>query len=106
MGVVIANLERQPLSPHLHAALVARLRLSDLAGLSADEAFATLTADKSLLGLRLLTFVPQAKYDRTPERKRVVWTVVPGTWPGGVPGFPNLIRRPWFDAAWQEARGG
>lgn len=25
--------------------------------------------------------------------------------PGGVPGMPNLIRRPFFDQAWKEVRG-
>lgn len=97
------------LHPHQHAALVARLREPDLAGLSADAAFAALSGDKNLLGLRALSFLPQPVYDALSPKRRhprlvPVGAEVEKQFPGGVPGFPNKLRRADFDAAFAEAR--
>jgi hypothetical protein len=88
-----------PLHPHQHNALVALLRSPEWASLPADEAFARLCADKNLGGLRALCFVSQAKYDRAPPKRRGRLTVAEGEFPGGVPGYPNVMRRPHFDKA-------
>lgn len=95
------------LYPHQHDALVERLK--DLKGLAADEAFALLVADKNFLGLRLLGFVTKAKYDRIHPKNRstylrVVSDKTAEQFPTGTPGFPNKLRREWFDAAWKEAK--
>jgi hypothetical protein len=94
-----------PLHPHQHNALVALLRSPEWAGLSAEDAFARLSADKNLGGLRLLCFVSPEKYARTPEKRRGRFVVVEGGFPGGVPGYPNVMRRAHFDKAFAEARG-
>lgn len=97
------------LHPHQHAALVELLRQERFADLSPDDAYTLLASDKNFLGLRSLCFVPQAKYDRTPVKRRDRLTVADdataAAFPGGIPGFPNKLLREWFDAAWQEARG-
>lgn len=110
------------LFPHQHAALVERLRRDDFAGLSADEAFARLMrpsdhdpgrlepTDKNLLGLRLLQWMPEAKYRRFPERRRANMVLADDAlvkqFPGGTPGMPNVICREDFDLAWKESHGG
>ena len=94
------------LLPHLHSALVNRLREADLINLSADETFAAVIANKNFLGLRNLIFVTEEKLNRIPRHKKTDVVVVGSQedWPTGPPGFPNKLRREWFDLAWVDAQ--
>lgn len=89
------------LLPHQHAALVNLLRQH---GGTADEVFTRLAADKNLGGLRALQFVPPQKFARMAPRQQAKVIEVEGDFPAGIPGFPNVLRRQWFDAAWTEAK--
>jgi hypothetical protein len=106
------------LHPHQHNALVALLRSPEWAALSADEAFAQLSADKNLGGLRTARFIGASKLRRLQDalgKGRVspkaiarigdrAMVVEDAEFPGGVPGYPNVMRRPHFDKAFAEAR--
>lgn len=99
------------LHPHQHAALVVELQAPEYDGLSADAAFLFL-AHVGRLGERLGTvrFLTREQLDAIPEKRRperavVIDAATVAAFPSGVPGFPNKLRREWFDAAWHEARG-
>lgn len=99
-----------PLLDHLHRALVDLL--SDHPAKTADKAFAALVADKNIGGLRTLSFVPAAKLARLSSRVKAAGRFVSlsdeesALYPAGIPGFPNVLTRKEFNAAWKEARGG
>lgn len=99
------------LHPHQHRALVEYLRTREE---TADEVFASFYP-KSKMALRLATvkFVTQSYLDglrpKDLERLGPYCVVTPeelARFPTGIPGFPNRLRREWFDAAWVEAKNG
>ena len=90
------------LHPHQHRALVAELGRPEYAGLSADDAFAL--ARSRLRALGRTRFLTRARFDALPEKRRPEEFIglsddEAAAFPGGVPGFPNKLRREWFDAA-------
>lgn len=102
------------LLPHQYRALTALLRTDQYAAMLPDEAFARITSDKNLGGLRSLVFVSEEKASRfgkksSPKSKGLL-VVVPADeavqFKDGIPGFPNVVKRPDFDLAWTEAHGG
>jgi hypothetical protein len=94
------------LHPHQHRALVAAVGAFP----DAAAAFATLSAGDGLKGLGRTRFLTAAELAAIPEKRRPAGVVLVtdeerAAFPTGLPGFPNKLRREWFDAAWTEARG-
>lgn len=96
--------------PHQLRALVTELRKSTYDGMAADEVYRKLDDDVPMMcGLSQVRFMTAGALEKT--------TLKPGEWaviisdeelasfPSGIPGFPNAIRRSDFDIAWQAARG-
>lgn len=104
------DVESPPLHPHQHAALVAELRRPQHAGRGADDVFAELSTTGGIKRLGQMRFLTQAQWDALPVKRRPAdFTLISdadaAAFPTGVPGFPNKLRRAWFDRAWAEARG-
>lgn len=101
------------LHPHQHRALVRELASPDYDGRSPGEVFDRFRADPKPLLARLgrVRFLTPERLQSLPPKRRPAG-VVPLTaeeaalFPTGVPGFPNKLRREWFDRAWSEARLG
>jgi hypothetical protein len=95
--------------PHQLRALVTELRKPAYDGMTADEVYRKMEEDPTMCGLSQVRFVTAGALENT--------TLKPGKWPifisdeelasfpSGIPGFPNAIRRSDFDIAWQTARG-
>lgn len=97
------------LHPHQHRRLVVELRRPEYAALSPDEAFALVNQRAALRRLGTTRFVTQAQLDLIPQKRRTGREFVcPESelmgFTGGVPGFPNLVKRPGFNAALAEVR--
>ena len=95
---------------HQHRALVAELRKPGWQELDADPAFARMQTIIWLEYLGTYRFITQAKLDKLPtnrhpdpERTVIITEEEVKAFPTGVPGFPNKLRREWFDSAGQEA---
>jgi hypothetical protein len=98
------------LREHCHARLVSELRKPEYDGKSANRMFAVLTADETFCGLTATRFITQAELETIPEKQRprnifIVSEETVKRFPTGLPGFPNKMKRQWFDRAWVEARG-
>jgi hypothetical protein len=95
--------------PHQLRALEAELRKPEYDDMSAEAAYGKIDKDKTMCGLSQVRFVTSAELEQTPLQQ--------GTWalivseeekarsPGGIPGFPNAIRRSDFNISWQAVRG-
>lgn len=85
---------------HQRDYLVEELRKPEYA--DAESAYEKLRRPPKLF--LAVSFVPQSKFDRMQPKLRGAAIPVSdeyaATFPGGVPGIPNLIRREDFDAAW------
>jgi hypothetical protein len=62
-----------------------------------------------MCGLAKVRFLTKADLEKTNMLKPDEWPIVvseeeAANFPGGVPGFPNGIRRSDFDIAWKTAR--
>ena len=95
--------------PHQLRALEAELRKPEYDGISAEAAYRKIDKDKSMCGLSQVRFVTSAELEQTPLKK-YQWPLIvseeeKSRFPGGIPGFPNAIRRSDFDNAWQAVRG-
>jgi hypothetical protein len=95
--------------PHQLRALEAELRKPDYDGMSAEAAYRKIDKDKTMCGLSEVRFVNSAALATIPENQRhrtiVITDEERSGFPGGIPGFPNAIRRSDFDIAWQAVRG-
>lgn len=92
------------LHPHQHTALVETLRDAT----DAESAFVELSSPAGLKRIGATRFMTQAALDAMPEKHRPTAPVIitdeqAAAFPTGIPGFPNKLRREWFDAAWSEA---
>jgi Putative DNA-binding domain len=95
--------------PHQLRALVTELCKPAYDGMTADEVYRKMEEDPTMCGLSQVRFVTVGALENT--------TLKPGKWaivisdeelasfPSGIPGFPNAIRRSDFNIAWQTARG-
>lgn len=97
------------LYPHQHRALVLELRREFYAGLAADDAYAK--ACQAIKRLGSTRFLTAERLERLPAKLRPALFVLVtddelAQFPSGIPGFPNKLRREWFDAAWREVTGG
>lgn len=99
------------LHPHQHMAIVAELSKPEYGVLAAEAAFLFL-ANPARLRDRLGTvrFLTSTQLAALLEKHRPLAVVLIDdatvlAFPSGVPGFPNKLRREWFDRAWTEARG-
>jgi hypothetical protein len=95
--------------PHQLRALVTELRRSDYDGMIADEVYRKMEEDPTMCGLSQVRFVTSDALDHT-KLKEGKWAVIISddelaSFPSGIPGFPNAIRRSDFDIAWQTTRG-
>lgn len=95
------------LHPHQHAALLAELRQPEYRNLTADKAFGRISQPNALHRLGTTRFLTQAAYDSLhPKRRPILFVIITEeqarAFPSGIPGFPNKLRREWFDAAWSE----
>ena len=102
------------LLPHQHRALVAELRkyVPGWQELDTDVAFAIMQTTLWLKYLGTYHFITQSKLDKLPTKRRpdpertvIVMEEEIEAFPTGIPGFPNKLRREWFDSAWAEVRG-
>lgn len=98
------------LHPHQHRELVTWL-IDNHNGRTADEVFSILNTDRNLGGLRALSFMTAERFSRISLKRRMPnFVVVPDeeaeAFPGGIPGFPNKLRRTDFDRAWEEVSSG
>ena len=97
------------LHPHQHAALVAELREPRYRNKTADRVFDLVSQKNVLHRLGTTRFLTQAQYDATrvkPALYVIVSEETASAFPTGIPGFPNKMRRAWFDAAWAEVTNG
>lgn len=101
------------LPPDLHAhqlrALVTELRKPVYDDMTADEVYRKIDDDvPGMCGLANVRFLTQGDLEKTilkPDK----WPIVVSdqevaSFPSGIPGFPNAIRRSDFDIAWKTAR--
>jgi|JI10StandDraft_1071094.scaffolds.fasta_scaffold38193_4 hypothetical protein len=95
--------------PHQLRALVAHLRKPAYDCMTADEVYRKIDDDvPGMCGLANVRFLTQCALENTilkPDK----WPIVVSdqevaSFPGGIPGFPNAIRRSDFDIAWKTAR--
>lgn len=94
------------LHPHQRRALVAAAGAFP----DAETAWAALSSPDGIKGLGRTRFLTAAELAGIPEKRRPANVVLVtdeerAAFPTGIPGFPNKLRREWFDAAWTEARG-
>jgi hypothetical protein len=96
--------------PHQLRALVTELRKPAYDGMTAGDVYRKLDDDVPMMcGLSQVRFVTAGALENTPL-KPGAWAVIISdeelaSFPSGIPGFPNAIRRSDFDIAWQTARG-
>jgi hypothetical protein len=95
--------------PHQLRALETELRKPEYDGMSAEAAYRKIDKDKTMGGLSEVQFVTAAALVTIPENRRhraiIVTDEEMALFPGGLPGFPNAIRRSDFDIAWQAVGG-
>jgi hypothetical protein len=94
--------------PHQLRALEAELRKPEYDDMSAEAAYRKIDKDKTMCGLSQVRFVTSAELEQTPLQQGT-WALIvseeeKARFPGGIPGFPNAIRRSDFDIAWQAVR--
>ena len=95
--------------PHQLRALEAELRKPEYDCMSVEAAYRKIDKDKTMCGLSQVRFVTSAELEQT-QLKQNEWALMvseeeKARFPGGIPGFPNAIRRSDFDIAWQDVRG-
>lgn len=77
--------------------------------MTAETAYRKIEKDKTMCGLSGVRFVTETALDTLPENRRDKAIVISdeelASFPSGIPGFPNAIRRSDFDIAWQTVRG-
>lgn len=89
---------------HQHEALVEELKRPEFDNLSADEVFQAFQNSPYMKRLAATIFMTRTKFERLhPKRrpKKVIFVEA-----DNLPGFPNKLKREWFDAAWKEIRDG
>lgn len=95
--------------PHQLRALEALLRKPEYDGMTAEAAYLKIEKDRTMCGLAGVRFVTAQELETWPENRRERAIVISeeelARFPGGIPGFPNAIRRSDFDIAWQTIRG-
>jgi hypothetical protein len=96
--------------PHQLRAIVTELRKLVYEGMSEEQVYRKIDDDvPGMCGLAKVRFLTKADLEKTNMLKPDEWPIVvseeeAANFPGGVPGFPNGIRRSDFDIAWKTAR--
>jgi hypothetical protein len=94
--------------PHQLRALEEELRKRDYDGMEAEQAYWMISDDcPRFRGLSSVRFVTpeNIRQLKSGQRAVIITNEEVVKFPGGVPGFPNGIRRADFDIAWQVTRG-
>jgi hypothetical protein len=96
--------------PHQLRALVTELCKPTYDGMTADEVYRKIDDDvPGMCGLADVRFLPRNDWEKGTILKPNSWAIVISeqevtSFPAGIPGFPNAIRRSDFDIAWKTAR--
>jgi hypothetical protein len=95
--------------PHQLRALETELGKPEYDGMTVEAAYRKIERDRTMCGLSGVRFVTATAFETLPENRRDKAIVISeeeiARFPGGIPGFPNAIRRSDFDIAWQAIRG-
>lgn len=95
---------------HQHEVLKTLLSEPEYRKLKAKEAFEKARTNDELYRIQILSFTSQKSVAVLSEKALAAGSYVilddeyVEKFKGGVPGFPNKLKREWFDRAWSEVK--